>query len=93
MAAYENLAVSYDRLTNDVDYEATVAFYNEILKREGLRPLKRYEAAFILMRLPHQSADWFAMTLWYAANQGGTASICKIAALGEIRGRLSIFRR
>ena len=38
MEAYRNLAVSYDRLTNDVDYEATVAFYNEILKRENLRP-------------------------------------------------------
>lgn len=38
MGAYEALAVSYDRLTNDVDYEATVAFYNEILKREGLHP-------------------------------------------------------
>ena len=38
MGAYENLAASYDRLTNDVDYEATVAFYNEILKREGLHP-------------------------------------------------------
>ena len=38
MDAYHNLAVSYDRLTNDVDYEATVAFYQEILKREGLRP-------------------------------------------------------
>ena len=38
MGAYEALAVSYDRLTNDVDYEATVAFYSEILKREGLRP-------------------------------------------------------
>ena len=38
MSCYENLAVSYDRLTNDVDYEATVAFYNEILKREGLHP-------------------------------------------------------
>lgn len=38
MACYENLAVSYDRLTNDVDYEATVAFYNEILNREGLKP-------------------------------------------------------
>ena len=38
MGAYENLAVSYDRLTNDVDYEATVAFYNEILNREGIRP-------------------------------------------------------
>ena len=38
MDAYHNLAASYDRLTNDVDYEATVAFYEEILKREGLRP-------------------------------------------------------
>jgi len=38
MDAYHALAISYDRLTNDVDYEATVAFYNEILKREGLRP-------------------------------------------------------
>ncbi len=38
MAAYEALAFSYDRLTNDVDYEATVAFYYEILKLEGLQP-------------------------------------------------------
>ena len=38
MDAYHNLAVSYDRLTNDVDYEATVAFYYEILKQEGLTP-------------------------------------------------------
>ena len=38
MDAYHNLAVSYDRLTSDVDYEATVAFYYEILKQEGLRP-------------------------------------------------------
>ena len=38
MDAYHNLAASYDRLTNDVDYEVTVAFYEEILKREGLRP-------------------------------------------------------
>jgi SAM-dependent methyltransferase len=38
MDAYHNLAVSYDRLTNDVDYEATVAFYNEILRREALKP-------------------------------------------------------
>lgn len=38
MGAYEALAVSYDRLTNDVDYEATVAFYAEIVKREGLHP-------------------------------------------------------
>lgn len=38
MGAYEALAESYDRLTNDVDYEATVAFYMEILKREKVRP-------------------------------------------------------
>ena len=38
MGAYEALAASYDRLTNDVDYAATVAFYDEILKQEGLHP-------------------------------------------------------
>ena len=38
MDAYKDLAVSYDRLTNDVDYEATVAFYMDILNREGLHP-------------------------------------------------------
>ena len=38
MDAYHSLAVSYDRLTNDVDYEATVDFYYEILKQEGLKP-------------------------------------------------------
>ena len=38
MDAYHELAKSYDRLTNDVDYEATVAFYYDILKREGLNP-------------------------------------------------------
>ena len=38
MDAYHELAGSYDRLTNDVDYEAVVAFYNEIIHREGLTP-------------------------------------------------------
>ena len=38
MDAYHALAASYDRLTNDVDYEATVEFYMEILRREGLEP-------------------------------------------------------
>ena len=38
MNAYHALAVSYDRLTNDVDYEATVAFYQRILDLEGLHP-------------------------------------------------------
>ena len=38
MDAYKNLAASYDRLTNDVDYAATVDFYFEIINREGLNP-------------------------------------------------------
>ena len=38
MDAYENLAKSYDRLTNDVDYAAVVDFYFEILRSEGLKP-------------------------------------------------------
>jgi len=38
MSCYENLAFSYDRLTNDVDYEATVDFYYQILEKEGLKP-------------------------------------------------------
>jgi len=38
MEAYHELAKSYDRLTNDVDYQATVYFYMEILRREGLKP-------------------------------------------------------
>lgn len=38
MSAYEALAASYDRLTNDVDYQAVVDFYLRILEREGLHP-------------------------------------------------------
>ena len=38
MNAYGNLAASYDRLTNDVDYSAVVDFYFEILEKEGLKP-------------------------------------------------------
>ena len=38
MDAYHALAGSYDRLTSDVPYEAVVAFYNEILRREGANP-------------------------------------------------------
>lgn len=38
MEAYHDLAFSYDRLTNDVDYAATVDFYYEILNREDLHP-------------------------------------------------------
>ena len=45
MDAYHALAVSYDRLTNDVDYEATVAFYYDILNREGLSPRSAVDLA------------------------------------------------
>ena len=38
MDAYHALAYSYDQLTNDVDYQAIVDFYFEILQHEGLRP-------------------------------------------------------
>ena len=38
MDAYKTLAESYDRLTNDVDYKGVVAFYFDILQREGLSP-------------------------------------------------------
>ena len=38
MNAYKALAASYDRLTNDVDYKATVDFYFRLLNRENLQP-------------------------------------------------------
>ena len=38
MNAYQNLAASYDRLTNDVDYESWVDFAQAILEKEGIRP-------------------------------------------------------
>ena len=38
MDAYKNLAGSYDRLTNDVDYGAVIDFAHAIVKREGLSP-------------------------------------------------------
>ena len=38
MNAYQNLAASYDRLTNDVDYGAWVDFAEAILEKEGLKP-------------------------------------------------------
>lgn len=38
MDAYHALASSYDRLTSDVDYGQTVAFYGQILQREHCNP-------------------------------------------------------
>ena len=45
MGAYEALAASYDRLTNDVDYRATVDFYRQILAREGVSPRSAVDLA------------------------------------------------
>lgn len=45
MDAYHALAASYDRLTNDVDYKATVAFYQQILQKEGLQPATAVDLA------------------------------------------------
>ena len=38
MDAYKNLAISYDRLTNDVPYDQVVDFYFQILARENIKP-------------------------------------------------------
>ena len=45
MNAYHALAASYDRLTSDVNYEAIVAFYHEILNKEGVRPKNAVDLA------------------------------------------------
>lgn len=45
MNAYHDLAQSYDRLTNDVDYAAVVDFYWEILNKEGLCPCTAVDLA------------------------------------------------
>lgn len=43
--AYESLAASYDRLTNDIPYEAVLAFYHQILDRYGLSPASAVDLA------------------------------------------------
>ena len=45
MNAYHALASSYDRLTADVDYEAIVAFYHQILEKENIRPRSAIDLA------------------------------------------------
>jgi len=45
MNAYQDLAFSYDRLTNDVDYKKIVAFYHAILEREGVQPWSAVDLA------------------------------------------------
>ena len=45
MNAYHDLAFSYDRLTNDVDYEKIVAFYHAILEQEQVNPRSAVDLA------------------------------------------------
>lgn len=45
MSAYESLALSYDRLTNDVDYGAAVSFYEQIMARERVSPRSAVDLA------------------------------------------------
>ena len=45
MNAYHDLAVSYDRLTSDVDYQAIVAFYHAILEKENIYPKSAVDLA------------------------------------------------
>ena len=45
MNAYHDLAVSYDRLTSDVDYKAIVAFYHAILEKENIHPKSAVDLA------------------------------------------------
>ena len=66
MDAYHALAASYDRLTNDVDYEATVDFYRLLLEREGLQPCTAVDlacgtgsVALLLSRMGMQVTKFF----------------------------------
>ena len=45
MDAYKALAASYDRLTNDVDYEAVVDLYRKIMEEEGVHPRSAVDLA------------------------------------------------
>ena len=45
MNAYHDLAVSYDRLTSDVDYQAIVAFYHAVLEKENIHPKSAVDLA------------------------------------------------
>lgn len=42
---YEALAASYDRLTNDIPYEAVLAFYHQLLERYGCKPASAVDLA------------------------------------------------
>ena len=67
MDAYKALAVSYDRLTSDVDYSAVVDFYNQILSREGLKPRTAVDlacgTASVAIRLAEQGLQVTAVDM------------------------------
>ena len=67
MDAYKALAVSYDRLTSDVDYSAVVDFYNQILTREGLKPRTAVDlacgTASVAIRLAEQGLQVTAVDM------------------------------
>lgn len=45
MNAYKALAASYDSLTQDVDYDGVVEFYETLLRREGIAPRSAVDLA------------------------------------------------
>ena len=67
MNAYHNLAASYYSLTTDVDYDATVAFYQTLLQREGLTPRTAVDLACgtgsVALRLAAMGMDVTAVDL------------------------------
>ena len=75
MGVYEALAASYDRLTSDVDYGAIVAFYEEILKKEGnvgyaISTIYRILATFEEMHFVEKSNFIGDGTVVYEWNKG-----------------------
>ncbi len=58
MDAYHALAASYDRLTNDVDYDKIVDFYHQVLELEGVQPKTAVDLACgtgsVALRLSHR---------------------------------------
>ena len=65
--AYHELAQNYDRLTNDVDYDATVDFYYEILEKEHLQPRTAVDLACgtgsVALRLAQRGLEVTAVDL------------------------------
>ena len=79
MNAYNALASSYDRLTNDVDYQAVIDFAHEILKRtdrliteeNGQETEKRIREANedLAAMIRRESADVLGKVLYETSNR------------------------